>query len=208
MSRPGHRSPVQLQPLRRWSVYLVGIGLWVTGVLWLIYHYYMTRKALFGMEQNPLEQRWLALHGLFGFASLWMIGLLWGVHILAGWRSRSRRWTGGALLALLFLLIVSGYLIYYPPGEESLPSIAEIHWITGLALPLAFLGHRFLRTKTNAAARKKTTPSACAHASVSEQLLSNSTFDKYQIRDGTDAGGDAPQSGARRRFFVGLSKAL
>ena len=31
---------------------------------------------------------------------------------------------------------------------------------------------------------------------------------KYEIRDGTGVGVGAPQFGARRGFFVGLSKAL
>lgn len=148
MSRTRHRSPVQLGRLRRWSVYLVGTGLWLTGTLWLVYHYYMTRKTLFGTEPNPLEQWWLQLHGLFGFASLWTIGLLWGVHVLAGWRSRQRRWTGTILFSLLLILIASGYLIYYPPSDESLGLIVKIHWIIGLGTALVFLIHRFVaRTK-------------------------------------------------------------
>jgi hypothetical protein len=138
-----------MPPLRRWSVYLVGFGLWLTGVLWLIYHYYMTRKTLFGVEQNPLEQRWLELHGMFGFASLWTVGLLWGVHVLLGWRSRSRRWTGSVLVGVLVVLIATGYLIYYPPSDESLPLISKIHWIVGLVLPLVFLIHRFFRMRRN-----------------------------------------------------------
>lgn len=143
-----HMSPVQLKPPRRWSIYGTGLGLWLTGLLWLVYHYFLARKTLFGVERNPLEQSWLELHGLFGFASLWGIGLLWGVHVLAGWRSRQRRWTGGILFALLLLLIASGYLIYYPPSDESLATIATVHWTVGLASPLAFLLHRFLKSKT------------------------------------------------------------
>ena len=38
--------------------------------------------------------------------------------------------------------------------------------------------------------------------------LINAFDEKYEIRDGTGVGVGAPQFGARRGFFVGLSKAL
>jgi hypothetical protein len=38
--------------------------------------------------------------------------------------------------------------------------------------------------------------------------LINAFDEKYEIRDGTGVGVGAPQFGARRAIFVGLSKAL
>jgi len=139
------RHPVRIARGRRWTTYTVGAGLWLSGVLWLIYHYFMQTKTMFGPQANPLEHWWLALHGLFGFASLWTFGLLWGVHIVGGWKSGRHRISGSLMFILLGWLIASGYLLYYLGEDTLLPTIALLHWAVGLALPLPFLIHRFAR---------------------------------------------------------------
>ena len=47
------------------------------------------------------------------------------------------------LFGLLGLLIVTGYLLYYPPDEEWLPTVAWVHWGVGLAMVMPFVVHRF-----------------------------------------------------------------
>ena len=74
----------RLTQRRRWMVYGVGGGLWLTGILWLIFHYFLARETALGPSPNPLEHWWLSLHGLFAFATLWVLGLLWGAHIVNG----------------------------------------------------------------------------------------------------------------------------
>jgi len=139
------RHPLRVSRKRRFALYGVAGGLWLSGVLWLVFHYFLARKTSFGTAQHPLEHWWLSLHGLFAFAALWMFGLMWGVHIVGGWESSRRRVTGSVLFAALALLVASGYLIYYPPSEDALPVIALLHWGIGLAAILPFIGHRFLR---------------------------------------------------------------
>jgi hypothetical protein len=139
------RDPVRLSWTRRWIVYGVGAGLWLTGVLWLVYHYFLQRQTEFGVQPHPLEFWWRAGHGLFGFASLWTFGLLWGVHVAGGWKSRRRRWSGGAQFALLAWLIVTGYLLYYVGSDDWQRAVAIAHWSVGLGLPAAFVVHRFAR---------------------------------------------------------------
>jgi hypothetical protein len=53
--------------------------------------------------------------------------------------------TGGLLFLLLFVLVLSGYFLYYPPSDSSLPIIAVLHWSIGLSLVIPFLLHRFWR---------------------------------------------------------------
>ena len=53
---------------------LVGTGLWLSGGLWLIFHYFMRPVGEFGPEPHALEPWWLALHGFFAFLSLTVIG--------------------------------------------------------------------------------------------------------------------------------------
>lgn len=147
------RDPVRISTRRQSITYGVGIGLWASGVLWLIYHYFMQRKTMFGVEANPLEHWWLALHGLFGFASLWTFGLLWGTHIVGGWKSGRHRISGSVMFLILGWLILSGYLLYYLGEDELLSTVALLHWAVGLVLPLPFVIHRFARSISSGTGR-------------------------------------------------------
>jgi hypothetical protein len=141
--KPG--SPAALPRVRRWAVYGVGAGLWLSGVLWLAFHYFLQVEGPFGVRPHPLESWWLPLHAGFGFATLWVLGLLWGVHVGRAWPTRLKRWSGSVLLAGLAVLVASGYLLYYLSNDALRADTALIHWILGLACPAIFLIHRRAR---------------------------------------------------------------
>ncbi len=141
------RKSGSLGPARRWALYIVGAGVWLTGGLWLLYHYFLVRQGEFGPMANPLEPWWLKLHGAFAFAAIWLFGLLWGVHITKAWPHRHRRWSGGALTGVFLLLIVSGYLLYYIGDDKVRPVVSILHWGIGLACPLFLLFHRLRRPR-------------------------------------------------------------
>jgi len=125
---------------RRYTIYFISIGVFVTGVLWLIYHYFLREMGPFGYRNNPLELWWLKLHGGFSFASLWVFGLLWSVHILRGWNMRWRRWSGGALVVTMVLLTITGWGLYYFDSREWREWTSIVHWVIGLlALALFFM---------------------------------------------------------------------
>jgi hypothetical protein len=126
-------------------VYTISIGLWLSGAAWLLSHYFMVQEGEFGPLPHPLEFWSIAAHGAFGFASLWLLGLLWSVHIPAGWRSFRRRWSGGAMFGVTAFLVVSGYLLYYLGNAEVISVVAALHWAVGLGCPALFLLHRFSR---------------------------------------------------------------
>ncbi len=142
------RHPLRLTRKRRLALYGVGLGLWLSGALWLIFHYFLVRQTPFGPSPHPLEHWSLSLHGLFAFAALGMFGFLWGTHIVGGWESKRRRISGSLLFLTVSELAVTGYLLYYPPTEGSLPAIALLHWGVGLPTLLSFLIHRFWRGAT------------------------------------------------------------
>jgi hypothetical protein len=126
----------------RLALYVVGIGVWLTGGLWLLFHYFLVTRGEFGQEANPLEPWWLKLHGAFAFASVWMFGLLWAVHVTPAWPSARRRWSGGVMAGVLAWLILSGYLLYYVGDDKARSIVSVLHWAVGLAVPLFFLSHR------------------------------------------------------------------
>ena len=154
MDRPASRStwtaprgPIRLGVRYRRTVNVVAAGVWATGCLWLVFHYFLRQPGVLGPEPHPLEVWWLRLHGAFAFGALWTLGMLSASHLINGWASRRRRRSGANLLAFAVVLTVSGYLLYYAGGDRVRPALAVLHWSVGLAAPLAFVWHRFLSTR-------------------------------------------------------------
>ena len=148
MKAPSHpltvRAP-QLSQSRRLTVYAIAGGVWLTGALWVLFHYFFTSEGPFGRTPHPLESWSLAAHGALAFASLWLFGLLWAIHIPAGWRTSRRRWTGGIIFGFVAWFVLTGFLLYYIGDDDWRGATILAHWISGLAAPIPFLLHRFQR---------------------------------------------------------------
>ena len=136
------RQPVRIDRPTRMALLIVGLGAWLSGGLWLLFHFFLTRQGEFGPQASPSEPWWLKLHGAFAFAAIWLFGLVWGVHIRVAWPSSRRRLSGGVLAAVLVWLVLSGYLLYYL-GDDTVRSVVSVlHWAIGLACPVLYFLHR------------------------------------------------------------------
>lgn len=144
MAPPSVAAPVFLSRRTRLLISVVGAGLWATGGLWLIFHYFMRPVGEFGPEPHVLEPWWLGLHGLFAFLSLTVIGLLCGLHVGKAWASQRRRWSGSILLGGLVLLSVTGCMLLYVGDDGAWGLTTPVHWIAGLALPAVYGLHRLI----------------------------------------------------------------
>lgn len=144
MADPRDRPAAAIRPSPRVRLLINGVGacLWLSGGLWLIFHYFMRREGPWGPEPHELEPWWLRIHGAFAFLGLWTAGLIWGAHVVRGWATGRRRWAGGALLGALVLMAVSGFLLLHASDDGLQGLISPTHWIAGLALPLLYLVHR------------------------------------------------------------------
>lgn len=144
--------------LASWQVWLLtvsGAALWLSGAAWLLLHYYGQVEGEFGSETNPLEPWMLRLHGLALIPALLGFGGLFVVHVPKGWKDRRQRNIGLGLTALVGLLIVTGYLLYYL-GSDGLREWASlIHWCIGLAVPIIFIWHYVSRTEAQRARKRK-----------------------------------------------------
>jgi hypothetical protein len=143
MSERVERGPLKLPRGRRWTVYGIAFATWITGVLWLIYHYFMTTEGRFGPQTHPLEPWWKTIHAGVSFFAIGILGLLWGVHILRGWNANWRRWSGGTLAAFFFVLTATGFALYYiyMIDEAWRAWTSIIHWVLGLVSIGAFFVH-------------------------------------------------------------------
>jgi hypothetical protein len=130
-----------------WPVYATVWGVWLSGVVWLILHYFFQRQAQFGAVPNPFEHWSLVSHGALAFACLWLLGFLWGTHIVRRWNLHRHRKTGGSLFAVMSLLCVTGYLLYYVGSDDLRPYLSIAHWVIGLVLPATLIAHWAVRKR-------------------------------------------------------------
>ena len=126
---------------QRGATYGFFIAAWLSGTLWLIFHYFLQRQGEFALEPHPLEHWWLRLHGLCAFALLWLGGLLWALHVRHGLRWPQRRGSGLAIVSAFCLLGASGYLLYYADEGAPRDVVGVMHWSVGLALALPIVLH-------------------------------------------------------------------
>ena len=124
---------------RHW-VYWSGAALFVTGAIWLVYRYFLREHGEFGEPPHPMEEWWLRMHGTAAVLMLLIAGSLLPVHVRVGWHQRKNLLAGCILIAVLVLLIVSGYVLYYS-DEETRPVVSMLHWIIGLGAPVALIWH-------------------------------------------------------------------
>ncbi len=132
---------------RRLAIYAVSLTVWITGALWLIYHYFLKTEDSFGFENpRPEEKWWLTTHALASFYALWWFGLLWPNHIKRSWNTHVRRGTGGLLFACTAWLCVTGCALYYLVNDRWRSWDSILHWAVGLAALAAFALHLLTRT--------------------------------------------------------------
>lgn len=137
----GERGTLRLTRNRRIALYVTAVGVWLTGAIWLIFHYYLQSEGPFGFESHPLEKTWIILHAGFSFVAIWLFGMLWGIHIVRGWNMKWRRKSGGTMVGVMVVLIVSGYSLYYIESQVIDDWTAIFHWVVGLAALVMFFVH-------------------------------------------------------------------
>lgn len=139
--RPAHAFGLGVPHRRKRVLYAVFASAFLTGILWLVFHYFLQRQGEFGAEPHPLEQWWLRLHGASAFAMLWFAGLLWGTHARPALAQPRWRASGIAIVTCIALLAASGYLLYYASDDGWRDAARLLHWVIGLALALPLLIH-------------------------------------------------------------------
>jgi len=127
----------------RWT-HAILAAVYFTGVAWLVLRY--------GVAGDDLENGWsvarawmLRAHGAAAMLTLVAIGSLLAIHVPSGWRRRSNKLSGTGMLAVMTVLAVTGWLLYYAAGEALRAWSSYVHIAIGAAAPLALLWHLALR---------------------------------------------------------------
>ncbi|MBK4736420.1 DUF4405 domain-containing protein [Noviherbaspirillum pedocola] len=139
-----HEHPHVNLRMERWhrrSLYGVTLLLVVSGIAWLIAHFFLRRAGEFGETIHPLEPWSMKLHGAAVLAMLFFVGSMLNSHIRRAVRAGRNLAQGWSLLVSLAALTLSGYGLWYLAGEESRVVWSTTHWIIGLALPALLVWH-------------------------------------------------------------------
>lgn len=148
-----HLPTIRFSPFHRQTLYSVFTLLWVSGALWLVFHYFLRIPGEFGDKANPMEIWWLRLHGLFVFAMLVAVGSVLPVHARQAWKFKRNRISGLSIKIVFLWLAGTGYALYYFASDENQTWLALLHWGVGLPLPLLIAFHVRHRHRRTAATR-------------------------------------------------------
>jgi hypothetical protein len=146
-SRP---DTIRLKRLQRNSLYAVLSLLFLSGVAWAYWNYFMGSSGDFEVSAKAWAMK---IHGAAAMAILVLIGMLLSGHIRFAWRAHRNRANGSVFLTAFAVLTVTGYGLYYVGDERLRAWTSWIHLVVGLALPILLLIHIFLGRRTRPAIR-------------------------------------------------------
>jgi len=115
--------------------------LWLSGLGWLILHWFFTRESEFGVAPHPWQPRILVIHGVLAVLATFLFGWISGSHVGASWRRGAQRVSGISLIALLVVLALTGLGSYYLTGDSTRAANSLMHEIAGLLAIIPALVH-------------------------------------------------------------------
>jgi len=137
----------RLMPSRlRLSVYVVFGGVWMTGCAWWVLHRYFASPGPFGVARHPWESTAALLHGVLAIATAFLFGWVMARHGSEGWQQRKRRVSGGALAAVVAVLSISGFALFFLIDADWRNDTAIVHDTLGL-LVTAFAAEHWRTSK-------------------------------------------------------------
>jgi len=131
----------RVRRVQRRLLYLTGLLLLATGAAWAVLHYVPDWLRIDERRAVEINAVLLKVHGAAAMASLVLLGMMLVEHVGAGWRGERNKTSGIAILALVAVLVVTGYLLYYAGGEELRQAASLLHLVAGVVLPLVIVFH-------------------------------------------------------------------
>jgi hypothetical protein len=126
-------------------------ALWLSGVGWLLVHYFYAQPGEFGLIRHPLETPLLTIHGVLALLGLFLLGWFAGRHASAAAGLR-RRASGWWLTLWLAALVIAGGAQFFLASDTWQARVTLLHEILGASLILPVLAHGW---RFSAAARER-----------------------------------------------------
>jgi len=123
--------------------YAVFLVLFLSGVVWLVLHYFCGAVGEFGVMSNPLESKVLCIHGVAAFGFAFIFGNIWAIHVKFGIQKKYKKnFKSGVMNALLVtILIMTGLLLYYAGNDMVRITASVMHWVCGILLFVVIVLH-------------------------------------------------------------------
>ena len=120
----------------------------ISGVLYLLARQFEIK--LFPLENHSI----LVAHGFSAYIFVLLFGAVMPNHIKGGWHNKRNRISGGSMVLVMALLLISGLFLYY--GDETRDAALWVHWVIGCGLVLLFPLHVIRGRRANYLALKHT----------------------------------------------------
>ncbi len=134
---------LQLSRLHRLTLYAACLTLFISGAAWAwIHHLDESGRASDGWVE--LKQPLIAIHGFSAMAFVLLLGTLLMVHVRHAWHAHKNRKNGVFFLAVMGLLVLSGYALYYLADENRRARVSNFHLWLGVAAPALLILHIWL----------------------------------------------------------------
>jgi uncharacterized membrane protein len=140
--------------------------LFLSGLGWIAVHY---ASDVDEMRRLAAESIMLKFHGGAAFAMLIAAGAMFAHHVRRAWLLGRNRVSGAVVIAILAVLIVTAYALYYLATDSSRPSISAMHWIVGVAFVPMLIAHMTIGRRTTelrSANTRRLKRKATAHSSA------------------------------------------
>lgn len=122
-----------------------------SGLLYAVLRYLVTPVDPFSAYHHPLQPWALDAHVLLAPVLLFALGWFWGNHVLPKLsRKVPRRPSGLALIGLILVMTVSGYLLQVSTIPLARALLGWLHGLSGTAYVAFLVAHAFLRTAPEA----------------------------------------------------------
>lgn len=142
--QPLTRQQFKLESWHRYVLYTLVASLFVSGLAWLLAHFFLRVASEFGESVHPLEHWAMQFHGALILPLSFLAGGLLFQHMRRAHRAGRNRNSGWSMIASLLWLALTGYALYYFASENLRPYWSLLHWVMGLALPLLLCLHIWL----------------------------------------------------------------
>ena len=126
------RTHFRLSPRHERWVLATSSVLALSGIAWLLSHYFLAEPNEFGPPRHPLERWWLGLHGGAAMAFLIVFGSVIPVHAPRARRARLNHRSGLTVVGIVALLVLTGFGLYYVGSEALRPWLSLGHWLIGI----------------------------------------------------------------------------
>ena len=161
VTQPAHKPhfrrhhPVRgIVQLKRWQllgVYFSFGLLAASGMLWLALHglALLAQTPDADALPSPAKAWALRIHAAGALAALVSLGSLLPVHVVSAWQQGRNRYSGAFNLALMAILTLTGYALWYASEGTPKQLSAWLHWALGAAMPVVLIAHIVLGRRSH-----------------------------------------------------------